>query len=88
QIYPDADSEKAIMGSVVYCIHHKEGCKWTDELRKLKVLAMDTAGATNPGHTEGGKETSSPRRCWPERTSRLKKTCPSLAARIMMGLGI
>lgn len=25
------------MGSVVYCIHHKEGCKWSDELRKLKV---------------------------------------------------
>ena len=25
------------MSSVVYCIHHKEGCKWTDELRKLKV---------------------------------------------------
>nr|CAD7198147.1 unnamed protein product [Timema douglasi] len=39
-IYPDADSEKAIMGSVVYCIHHKEGCKWTDELRKLKVSAI------------------------------------------------
>lgn len=37
QIYPDPDSEKAIMGSVVYCIHHKEGCKWTGELRKLKV---------------------------------------------------
>lgn len=25
------------MSSVVYCIHHKEGCKWSDELRKLKV---------------------------------------------------
>lgn len=25
------------MGSVVYCIHHKEGCQWSDELRKLKV---------------------------------------------------
>jgi len=37
QIYPDPDSEKAIMGSMVYCIHHKEGCKWTGELRKLKV---------------------------------------------------
>lgn len=37
QIYPDPESEKAIMGSVVYCIHHKEGCKWSDELRKLKV---------------------------------------------------
>lgn len=37
QIYPDPESEKAIMSSVVYCIHHKEGCKWSDELRKLKV---------------------------------------------------
>lgn len=25
------------MGSLVFCIHHKEGCKWSDELRKLKV---------------------------------------------------
>ncbi|XP_076362928.1 TNF receptor-associated factor 4-like isoform X2 [Tachypleus tridentatus] len=24
------------MGSHVYCIHYKEGCKWTDELRKLQ----------------------------------------------------
>lgn len=37
QIYPDPESEKAIMGSVVYCIHHKEGCKWSDELKLLKV---------------------------------------------------
>ncbi|KAK9738423.1 TRAF-type zinc finger [Popillia japonica] len=37
QIYPDPESEKAIMSSVVYCIHHKEGCKWSDELRKLKA---------------------------------------------------
>lgn len=37
QIYPDPESEKTIMGSVVYCIHHKEGCQWSDELRKLKV---------------------------------------------------
>lgn len=25
------------MGSLVFCIHHKQGCKWSDELRKLKV---------------------------------------------------
>lgn len=37
QIYPDPESEKAIMGSLVFCIHHKQGCKWSDELRKLKV---------------------------------------------------
>lgn len=37
QIYSDPESEKAIMSSVVYCIHNKEGCKWSDELRKLKV---------------------------------------------------
>ncbi|XP_023232126.1 TNF receptor-associated factor 4-like [Centruroides sculpturatus] len=24
------------MGSVVYCIHYKDGCKWSDELRKLQ----------------------------------------------------
>ncbi|XP_070502386.1 TNF receptor-associated factor 4 [Chironomus tepperi] len=36
-IYPDPDSEKVIMGSLVFCIHHKEGCKWSDELRKLKA---------------------------------------------------
>lgn len=28
------------MSSVVYCIHHKEGCKWSGELRKLKVCVM------------------------------------------------
>lgn len=38
QIYPDPESEKAIMGSLVFCIHHKQGCKWSDELRKLKVI--------------------------------------------------
>lgn len=32
-----SDSEKDIMSSLVYCIHHKEGCKWNDQLRKLKV---------------------------------------------------
>lgn len=37
EIYPDPDGEKSIMSSVVYCIHQKEGCKWTDELRKLKA---------------------------------------------------
>lgn len=37
KIYPDPDAEKSIMGSVVYCIHHREGCKWMDELRKLKA---------------------------------------------------
>ncbi|XP_072375899.1 TNF receptor-associated factor 4-like, partial [Diabrotica undecimpunctata] len=36
EIYSDPESEKAIMSSIVYCIHHKEGCKWSDELRKLK----------------------------------------------------
>lgn len=41
QIYPDPDSEKVIMGSLVFCIHHKEGCKWSDELRKLKVRRRD-----------------------------------------------
>lgn len=27
------------MGSIVFCIHHKDGCKWSDELRKLKVCS-------------------------------------------------
>lgn len=36
EIFPDADGEKAIMSSIVMCIHHKEGCVWRDELRKLK----------------------------------------------------
>ncbi|KAL7307542.1 hypothetical protein TKK_0000238 [Trichogramma kaykai] len=34
--FQDLEAEKAIMGSIVYCIHHKDGCKWSDELRKLK----------------------------------------------------
>ncbi|EDW39636.1 GL15107 [Drosophila persimilis] len=34
-IYPGPDP-KHIMGSLVFCIHHKQGCKWSDELRKLK----------------------------------------------------
>ncbi|CAB0020627.1 unnamed protein product, partial [Nesidiocoris tenuis] len=33
-----SDTEKDIMSSMVYCIHHKEGCKWSDQLRKLKSL--------------------------------------------------
>lgn len=37
QNFQDLEAEKAIMGSIVYCIHHKDGCKWSDELRKLKV---------------------------------------------------
>lgn len=37
QIYPGPDSENAIMSSVVFCIHHKLGCIWSGELRKLKV---------------------------------------------------
>lgn len=24
--------------SVVFCIHRKKGCKWSDDLRKLKVI--------------------------------------------------
>lgn len=49
---PDiSDSEKDIMGSVVYCIHHKEGCKWNDQLRKLKghlnTCKYDTTPCTN-----------------------------------------
>lgn len=36
----DSEAEKAIMGSIVYCIHHKDGCKWSDELRKLKVRSL------------------------------------------------
>ncbi|XP_001948355.1 TNF receptor-associated factor 4 [Acyrthosiphon pisum] len=32
----DCEKDKDIMGSVVYCIHHKEGCKWSDQLRRLK----------------------------------------------------
>lgn len=26
-----------MMDATVCCIHHKKGCKWTDELRKLKA---------------------------------------------------
>ncbi|XP_076362935.1 TNF receptor-associated factor 4-like isoform X3 [Tachypleus tridentatus] len=35
-VYPDPDARATVMGSHVYCIHYKEGCKWTDELRKLQ----------------------------------------------------
>lgn len=38
QNFGDLEAEKAIMGSIVFCIHHKDGCKWSDELRKLKVI--------------------------------------------------
>ena len=37
QTFQDLEAEKAIMSSIVYCIHHKDGCKWSDELRKLKT---------------------------------------------------
>lgn len=40
QNFQDTEAEKAIMGSIVYCIHHKDGCKWSDELRKLKVKSL------------------------------------------------
>ncbi|KAI5697334.1 hypothetical protein M8J75_008802 [Diaphorina citri] len=34
---PDvSDSEKDTMGSLIHCIHYKEGCKWYDELKSLK----------------------------------------------------
>ncbi|XP_013107666.2 TNF receptor-associated factor 4 isoform X1 [Stomoxys calcitrans] len=36
EIYPGPDPKQAIMGSLVFCIHHKQGCTWSDELRKLK----------------------------------------------------
>ncbi|XP_076331692.1 TNF receptor-associated factor 4-like isoform X2 [Tachypleus tridentatus] len=36
KVYPDPESEATVMSSLVYCIHYKEGCKWTDELRKLQ----------------------------------------------------
>ncbi|CAH0381712.1 unnamed protein product [Bemisia tabaci] len=32
---PEA-TENDIMSSIVFCIHHKEGCKWSDQLRRLK----------------------------------------------------
>jgi TRAF-type zinc finger. len=31
-----SDSEKDTMGSLIHCIHYKEGCKWYDELKSLK----------------------------------------------------
>ena len=37
QVYPESSSQKTIFSSVVYCIHRKEGCEWSGELRKLKV---------------------------------------------------
>ena len=37
QVYPESSSQKTIFSSVVYCIHRKEGCQWSGELRKLKV---------------------------------------------------
>ncbi|XP_076364198.1 TNF receptor-associated factor 4-like isoform X3 [Tachypleus tridentatus] len=33
---PDLGTEPEIMGSLVYCIHFKDGCRWMDELKKLK----------------------------------------------------
>ncbi|XP_067125094.1 TNF receptor-associated factor 4-like [Centruroides vittatus] len=51
KVYPDPDAEATIMGSMVYCIHYKEGCKWTDELRKLQAhlntCKYDTTPCTN-----------------------------------------
>ena len=38
QVYPEPSSQKTIFSSVVFCIHRKEGCDWTGELRKLKVI--------------------------------------------------
>ncbi|XP_076344559.1 TNF receptor-associated factor 4-like isoform X6 [Tachypleus tridentatus] len=36
KVFRDLLAQSSVMGSVVYCIHCKEGCKWTDELRKLQ----------------------------------------------------
>ncbi|KAK2711021.1 TNF receptor-associated factor 4-like isoform X1 [Artemia franciscana] len=33
-------SERSLISSYVYCIHHKEGCDWADELRCLKGHLM------------------------------------------------
>ena len=40
QVYPEPSSQKTIFSSVVFCIHRKEGCDWTGELRKLKVISL------------------------------------------------
>jgi len=37
QVYPEPSSQKTIFSSVVFCIHRKEGCDWSGELRNLKV---------------------------------------------------
>lgn len=36
KVYPDPNTEDTVMGSLVYCIHLKKGCKWMDEFRKLQ----------------------------------------------------
>ncbi|CAH1801330.1 unnamed protein product [Owenia fusiformis] len=37
QIYPDTDLQTEIMTNIVRCMHHKDGCKWTDTLQNLQT---------------------------------------------------
>ncbi|KAK4876039.1 hypothetical protein RN001_012461 [Aquatica leii] len=76
QIYPDPDSEKSIMSSVVYCIHHKEGCKWSDELRKLKAHLNTCKHDAKPCTSNCGAQI--PRVLMEDH---LKYTCPLRRAR-------
>ncbi|KAJ8959277.1 hypothetical protein NQ317_005813 [Molorchus minor] len=90
QIYSDPESEKAIMSSVVYCIHHKDGCKWSDELRKLKVREIMTSAtdALESGHLNTCKHDAIPctSKCGAQiprvlMEDHLKYTCPQRRTR-------
>ncbi|XP_065214318.1 TNF receptor-associated factor 4 isoform X1 [Planococcus citri] len=74
---PDiSDSEKDIMGSTVYCIHHKEGCKWSDQLRKLKAHLQTCKYDSMPCNNKCGAQI--PRILMEDH---LKYTCPERIAR-------
>ncbi|XP_031351931.1 TNF receptor-associated factor 4 isoform X2 [Photinus pyralis] len=64
------------MKSVVYCIHNKEGCKWSDELRKLKAHLNTCKHDAKPCTSNCGAQI--PRVLMEDH---LKYTCPHRRAR-------
>merc|ERR1712071_16751 len=50
KVYPEPSSQKTIFSSVIFCIHRKEGCDWTGELRKLKAHLLSCTLDAIPCH--------------------------------------
>lgn len=39
QVFLDRFIEREIQSMLVHCVHHDQGCDWTDELKKREVYS-------------------------------------------------